>query len=459
MNLKYLFDISIDTEFEGKLPISLQVFVKVLKNSDKYCSFCFIVFNSLFSNIFENISFSNFEGHTVYLYWHNFELEPDNILTEYLFRTIHIHYNLQIESEKINIFSNLYVFYSIRDLRIAFGDKYVMDLGLKDSSKGFYKKQYLSQRKSYMKGMLYGSTSIEFQEYHIYYNIRDIFGWHTTGGLDAIITSLGLEIFQKYKSLMSPYKSEMSKAVQEHPVQFLEYSISDAVVLQEIVDKMVSFTNSIQSQVYGITDNKYLFTKYSISYSLGALVNRIFVNYLDFHFFENNCIYKIVFLKHGILNEKHPLYSTALEYLKKLYEFQSLEEFEKFSLQNQEYFEKMCEVLFKRSLFKYNPLNYSSIKWLMDISTFSNAFVCSLICVGRTVNERPQTYFSKSIGDIDISSAYGSQLIKVQFLLDRPRIYFKTANDFSKITLGSFLKKYFHKFSTFKMLKVMVHGN
>jgi len=77
MNTKYLLDISIDTEFEGKTSISLQVFVKVFKNSDLYSSFCFIVFNSLFSNIFENISFSNFEGHTVYLYWHDFELEPD----------------------------------------------------------------------------------------------------------------------------------------------------------------------------------------------------------------------------------------------------------------------------------------------------------------------------------------------------------------------------------------------
>lgn len=173
---------------------------------------------------------------------------------------------------------------------------------------------------------------------------------------------------------------------------------------------------------------------------------------------ENNRIYQIVFLKHGILNEKHPLYSTALEYLKKLYEFKSLEEFEKFCDENQEYFEKMCEVLLKRSLFKYNPLNYSSIKWLMDTSTLSNAFVCSLICGGRTANERPHTYFAKSVGDIDISSAYGSQLIKVQFPLGRPRIYFKTANDFQKITLGSFMKKYHHKFSKFKMFKLMVSG-
>lgn len=151
---------------------------------------------------------------------------------------------------------------------------------------------------------------------------------------------------------MSPYKSKMSKAVQEHPVQFLEYAISDAVVLQEIVDKMVSCTNSIQSQVYCITDKKYFFTKYSISYSLGSLVNRIFANSLNFHFFENNRIYQIVFLKHGILNEKHPLYSKALEYLKKLYEFQSLAEFEKFCYENEEYFQKMSEVLLKGSLFK-----------------------------------------------------------------------------------------------------------
>jgi hypothetical protein len=285
MSTKYLLDVSIDTEFEGKLPISLQIFVKIFKDFKLYCSFCIFVLNSVFSNTFENISFSNFEGHTVYFYLHDFQTEPDNVLTEYLFQTIHIHYNLQIESQKIHLFSNLYLFYSIRDVRIAFGDKYVMDLGLKDFSKGFYKKQYLSQRKSYMKGMLYGSTCIEFQEYHLHYNIRDIFGWHTTGGLDGIITSLGLETFQKYKSLMSPYKSKMSKAVQEHPVQFLEYSMSDAVVLQEIADKMVSFTNSIQVEVYGITDRKYFFTKYSISYSLGSLVSRIFTNYLDFHFF------------------------------------------------------------------------------------------------------------------------------------------------------------------------------
>lgn len=110
MNHKYLFDISIDTEFEGKLSISLQVFVKVFKNSDEHSSFCFIVLNTIFSNIFENISFSNFEGHPVYFYLHNFELEPDNVLTEYLFQTIHTHYNLEIESEKIYIFSNLYLF-------------------------------------------------------------------------------------------------------------------------------------------------------------------------------------------------------------------------------------------------------------------------------------------------------------------------------------------------------------
>lgn len=111
------------------------------------------------------------------------------------------------------------------------------------------------------------------------------------------------------------------------------------------------------------------------------------------------------------------------------------------------------------SAFKYNPMSFCSIKWLVDISSNTNISKTSFTPGGRTVNERPLTFSSKFGADIDISSSYGNELVKLHFPLGRPKSYQKTSNTFEKLTLGDFMKKNSSKFEKYKIYKIVISGN
>ena len=77
----------------------------------------------------------------------------------------------------------------------------------------------------------------------------------------------------------------------------------------------------------------------------------------------------------------------------------------------------------------------------------------------RTVNERPNDFYTYYGADIDISSAYGSQLKNLYFQIGRPRLFAKPNTTFQqKMTLGKFMEKNFEKMTKYKLFKVVVSG-
>jgi hypothetical protein len=77
---------------------------------------------------------------------------------------------------------------------------------------------------------------------------------------------------------------------------------------------------------------------------------------------------------------------------------------------------------------------------------------------GRTVNERPDECLIEYGADIDIASAYGTQLTYSFFPVGRPRIYTTTFNQLSELTLGEFMDKNLSFFKEKKLFKILVSG-
>lgn len=92
-------------------------------------------------------------------------------------------------------------------------------------------------------------------------------------------------------------------------------------------------------------------------------------------------------------------------------------------------------------------MKYCSIEYLLEISVNSNFYLSSLRSGGRTVNERPTDFVSQSQygADIDLFSAYGTQLVNLYFPIGKPRFYYKASTSLEVVTLGDFMKKNFQK--------------
>lgn len=134
------------------------------------------------------------------------------------------------------------------------------------------------------------------------------------------IQSLGLSNeFLEEKESLDEYKANMSKALFEKPSTFLFYSMNNIFALQACVKFQVIFTrstdNKIFQEVYNVMDESLLFTMKNIPFSLGALVKRFFVVFVEYVLFGSNKEYFVILNKHSIINE----FSKKILKFKKLF--------------------------------------------------------------------------------------------------------------------------------------------
>jgi hypothetical protein len=111
----------------------------------------------------------------------------------------------------------------------------------------------------------------------------------------------------------------MSKALFEKPSTFLFYSMNNIFALQACVKFQVIFTrstdNKIFQEVYNVMDESLLFTIKNIPFSLGTLVKRFFVVFVEYVLFDSNKEYFVILNKHSIINE----FSKKILKFKKLF--------------------------------------------------------------------------------------------------------------------------------------------
>lgn len=119
---------------------------------------------------------------------------------------------------KASLFTtNLYFFYSPKDLWISFGwNKFNWLLQFKNPGR----RSYIRQKRA-ISGSFQTKLPIGFP---IIYTFKDLRGW-TNSGLSALSESLGLNT--ETKNILNDYKGEMEVALVKHTHDFIRYGLND----------------------------------------------------------------------------------------------------------------------------------------------------------------------------------------------------------------------------------------
>lgn len=94
----------------------------------------------------------------------------------------------------------------------------------------------------------------------------------------------------------------------------------------------------------------------------------------------------------------------------------------------------------------------------MENSLNNTSIYLGITSGGRTVNERPLEYLINTGADIDIASAYGTELVNSKISIGRPSIYSFTPNQTKRYNLSGFLKRFEHKILKNNYYKIIVKG-
>lgn len=211
-------------------------------------------------------------------------------------------------------------------------------------------------------------------------------------------------------------------------ITFLRYAKRDVTALLEIQERKVEITNSIAQNVLGLNLE---FTKESIPYTIGALVNTMFERWIHS---QEEIRLQLAIRKLGMIN---PTLSSARKT-----KIQKLHEELFYSENPQKTFEdnhNRYKILFKDSSYGFLAFSNCSVCNFLMESYKTNAYLGVIIYGGRCHNERPNKYIATHVIDMDISSAYGSTLREFDYPVGNPTIHTNTHNE-EPITLGEFLK-------------------
>ncbi len=122
------------------------------------------------------------------------------------------------------------LFYSPKDLRVAFGTKNL--------------EPYFNQGKITQKRRVAGN----YRNDELKYRIRDLKGWSNTT-LKGFAASVGVEM--PFKEKMDFYKEQMLDGLIAEPEIFLEYMVEDTICLFEIREEFVSNIRELQHKIIG----------------------------------------------------------------------------------------------------------------------------------------------------------------------------------------------------------------
>ena len=150
-------------------------------------------------------------------------------------------------------------------------------------------------------------------------------------------------------------------------------------------------------------------------------------------------------------DNKDSVWYSCTSKFKKLNTFSCLAEVQNLSQQEK-------RILLDPRNFRFTLNQFCSIQYLLENSLSNNSGLLAMTSGGRTVNERPQECLINYGADIDIASAYGSELIKIKYPLGRPRIICTAANTQKVLTLGQFMDRFGEKFKKNNLYKIVVSG-
>lgn len=436
--------VSIDTEYTEQVFISLQVYCIY-----KQCSFSFIVINDQFKHLFlkEGLDFvlKKEEGYymldDLYIFFDIFGPEK-HLLLNYLMIMLEKKNILHFLNEKC-IYIDLFMYYSLKDLTLAFGrnNMYTYYLGMEN-------KFFMQSRN--IKGVLFFDIDYKLIQYSFKIYIKDVVSLHP-GGLKDLANSVGLQKLD----VLDDYKEDMVQALVEKPKWFLLYSMNDAILLPSIFEKKIDTFNSIL-QIYKVPPEAY-FNNSTFPLTIGTIVSQVWQKNVFFNIFNADKFFILATLKQGILNPMHPNYQNNLEYFEALGKINSLQNLMVYSQADPVIFNNMYNALTQKNVFLYKLTEYASVNFLMSEASNRNSVSLAYTTGGRTVNERPSEVTIDYGADVDIQSAYGSQLEKLIYPIGRPRKYVKSPNEKEEFTLGEFMDRYENKISD-DLFKVVVSG-
>lgn len=457
----HLIELALDAEFTENKNLSLQVRIKGEICGVDIDTSLIIIDNSFKDHIFKKQKLldkkitlePNHENpkNIIFIKFNNLNNSDKNIIMHHVLEHLEFQYGLKFNSQDFFTIY-LYFYYSIRDLYVALGRSNVLNWALGNKSKGF--KKCIQQRRSIM-GTILSEFSFknEIIEYKIY--LKDLFGWETWG-LKTLIESSGLSgKYLESKESMDLYKECMDVALIEKTNEFLLYGIADAQCLIDIVHIKIRTLNSILTDIYNINDPDAYYTIRNIPFSLGRLVNKTWQIFIQYVVFQNNPIYLLAFNKTSILNPLHFNHSDNVHLFDELNKIKYFSELKK-NLENNENTD--FKLLLLPNVFKYSPSKFCSIRYLIDNSMHTNTYLLAMTSGGRTNNERPDECEISYGADVDLLSAYGSELVKLYFPYGRPRIYSLSHNDSKGMTLGEFMNQNLSKMQKYKLFKIVVSG-
>jgi hypothetical protein len=458
-NHKSNLKIYIDSEYDAKQSISLQAYVKGTIHTyedntkqtivEKQVGFKVILVDLIFMPFFIPDLLAKWkDSNNCIVEFVDFSDKNKNVLIEHLFNILERDYGYIIIEKGNNDFEVLlFLYFSAKDLNIAFGPENMRGVYL-----GKGKKCKIWQRKSITGILTFPDPTGQLE---VKIKIKDLFGFEKYG-LEHMAESYGIE--QGKLDTLDPYKANMSLGIKLLPLEFLSYGLQDAVVLEIIVEKLISSFNDNLTTVFGITDKKQHYTVYNIPFSIGALIDSMFQKYIFAHVFKNDILLVLASLVQGVLNPASPNYPENLVAFSKLKAIKSLAALKELKKNNPDEYYSLLILVKDKTAFKYKINETASCAFLTDLC-IQNPFIYALTftCGGRVVNERPFQVYSRLGGDIDIVSAYGSILKSIGLPLGRPHIYTTSPNESKIMTVGSFFAKFGSNLKN-KNYKLIVSG-
>lgn len=346
----------------------------------------------------------------------------------------------------------VYLFYSFQDLGFAFGwENLEKQLHKELKSKG---RDTIDQKRG-LSGVIKISHSDQKKTRN--WKICDLYGLGNTS-LKKTAQSLGLDIVSKDE--LDDLKSQMDVALLTRTNTFLDYALGDVLILKQIFQNYLSFSNEILVDTLGLPISM-TFTKENIPLTTGSFVSRTFEKYIHFHASKDSAeLSKKLDSQVGNVNVEDTEFHRSLPHKLALWSLSSLKRqgknrerflksfnkiFGKKGVQNvyktvlEDYKEIQSWETFRG--FEIPPYSGASIETLGLNDFRSTSILNCLVSGGRANNEMPFEYEVENILDVDLQSCYGSALTKFDFPVGFPTVIAYCPNE-EHMTLGQFLKKY-----------------
>ena len=255
----------------------------------------------------------------------------------------------------------------------------------------------------------------------------------------------------------------MDRALLEQTVTFLNYGLDDVLVLRQIFQRFLELINAMLKESLKLP-TKYLFTEENLPLTTGALVARIFENYI-YYYGQTNSQRLYYNLKRqresGEIDEKglgpnsaFKLALWAISFVKKTHSKRD----EYFSVFKDFYSEKNLKSVLEKSfihsetLLKWDssppfdslPYSGASREVLAQNDSRTTSLLNCLVSGGRANNEMPWEYKIDNVLDIDLVSCYGSALCSFDYPIGLPTIVAFGPNE-QRMTFKEFLQKHSHE--------------